>query len=276
MEPVPLSCLATSLLAVVGLTSPALGQSATTDLGVGVELVLAVDISRSIDPSEQMIQRRGYASAFRSAEIQKAILFGDMKRIAVTYVEWAGAQSQNVAIPWMLIDSAEAASAFADLIETGASGPVSRTSISGAIDFSSELFDGNGFSGLRHVIDVSGDGPNNQGRAVTEARDAAVIRGITINGLPLLTGTGNNGGWSSIPDLDRYYVDCVIGGMGAFSIAVTGWDQFAMAVRHKLVLEIAGGQPLAQDRLVRVAGTAPSDCLVGERLWEERQRSWSE
>lgn len=265
------------LLAGVGLTGPANAQSPAGDLGVGVELVLAVDISRSVDPSEQAIQRQGYAAAFRSIQMQKAILLGDWKRIAVTYVEWAGVGSQAITIPWTLIDSAAAAEAFATRIEAGASRPVSRTSISGAIDFSATLFDGNGFSGNRRVIDISGDGPNNQGGRVTDARDAAVARGITINGLPLLTDAADgNGGWSSIPDLDRYYVDCVIGGMGAFAIAVTSWDQFAAAVRYKLVLEVAGLQPAGQSSLIRVQGQSLSDCVVGERIWEERQRSWSE
>ncbi|MTH76877.1 DUF1194 domain-containing protein [Paracoccus aestuariivivens] len=270
-----LGYLSLPLCAVVG---PALAQSSQGDIGVGVELVLAVDISRSINPAEQLIQRQGYAAAFRSTAIQKAILFGEWKRVAVTYVEWAGSQSQMVTIPWTLIDSAEAAEAFADSIEAGSSRPVSRTSISGAIDFASGLFDGNGFEGSRRVIDVSGDGPNNQGRIVTEARDDAVAQGITINGLPLLTGgsDGSSGSWSSIPNLDRYYTDCVIGGTGAFSVAVTSWDQFAAAVRYKLVLEVVGLQPPPHDRLIRIQTASETDCLIGERLWEDRQRSWGE
>ena len=273
MKTVPIRCFSSLFLA--GLTGPMAAQTPPADLGVGVELVLAVDISRSIDPAEQLLQRQGYAAAFRNAQIEQAILSGDWRRIAVTYVEWAGAGSQSVAIPWTLIDSAEAAEDFALRIEAGLAGPVSRTSISGAIDFASGLFDGNGYASMRQVIDVSGDGPNNQGRPVTEARDAALARGITINGLPLLTNEGDGGGWSSIPDLDRYYADCVIGGMGAFSIEVKSWDQFATAVRQKLFLEVAGGMPPREE--IILAQTAPaSDCLIGERLWEERQRSWSE
>ncbi|WP_245155657.1 DUF1194 domain-containing protein [Paracoccus ravus] len=264
------------LLAVTGLTGPVHAQSPAGDLGVGVELVLAVDISRSIDPAEQAIQRRGYAEAFRSVQMQKAILLGDWKRIAVTYVEWAGAGSQTITIPWTLIDSPAAAEEFAGRIESGASLPVSRTSISGAIDFAAELFEGNGYSGGRRVIDVSGDGPNNQGRMVTDARDAALARGITINGLPLqVDDAEGGGGWSTIPDLDRYYIDCVIGGMGAFSIAVTDWDQFAAAVRRKLVLEVAGQEPVSREAVTR-AQVRSSDCLVGERRWEDRQRLWAE
>lgn len=255
----------------------ALAQAPVEEIGVGVELVLAVDVSRSIDPDEQTIQRRGYAEALRSREVQGAILDGGWGRVAIIYVEWAGAALQSVLIPWTLIDGPEAAAAFAARIESGRRSAASRTSISGAIDFSAELFEGNGFAGLRRVIDVSGDGPNNHGRRVTRARDDAVARGITINGLPLMTnatpGDDPFGGWSTIAELDRYFADCVIGGAGAFSIPVTGWDQFAAAVRQKLVLELAGWSP-ARERLIPAQATAPTDCLAGERLWEERQRRW--
>lgn len=253
----------------------ALAQAPAEEIGVGVELVLAVDVSRSIDLGEQTIQRRGYAEALRSPEVQGAILDGGWGRVAVTYVEWAGASSQSVLIPWTLIDSSDAADAFAARIEAGRRNGASRTSISGAIDFAAELFGDNGFAGMRRVIDVSGDGPNNQGRGVTRARDAAVARGITINGLPLMTngspGDDPFGGWSTIGGLDHYFMDCVIGGAGAFSIPVTGWDQFAAAVRQKLVLELAGWTP-ARERLIPAQATMPADCLIGERLWEERQR----
>jgi len=268
----PLLCAA----ALWALTAAA-AQAQTAEIGVGVELVLAVDVSRSIDASEQLIQRRGYAEAFRSAEVQEAILNGGWGRVAITYVEWGGAGAQSVLIPWTLIDSPEAALDFAARIETGPSAGVSRTSISAAIDFSAALFQGNGYAGMRRVIDISGDGPNNQGRPVTEARAAAAAQGITVNGLPLMT-TGAidepYGGWGSIPDLDRYYVDCVIGGPGAFVIPVTDWDQFAGAVRRKLVLELAGWQPPALEMLTLAQAAAPYDCLVGEKRWQERQRIW--
>lgn len=278
MQNSPSRLLFPLLLAVASGAAAAQAQPAAEEIGVGVELVLAVDISRSIDPSEQLIQRQGYAAAFRSAEIQEAILYGGWGRVAVTYVEWAGDWSQTVAIPWTLIDSTEASKAFAVRIEAGSSGRVSRTSISGAIDFAADLFEDNGYSGMRRVIDISGDGPNNQGRIVTEARDAAVARGITINGLPLLTSAVGDpwGSWGSIPDLDRYYQDYVIGGSGAFVIPVTSWDQFAAAVRQKLVMELAGLQLPAREQLIRVQAVPASDCLVGERLWEQRQRNWGD
>lgn len=267
----PLPCVA-----ALWLASAASAQA--QEVGVGVELVLAVDVSRSIDQGEQLIQRRGYAEAFRSPDVQDAILNGGWGRVAITYVEWGGEASQRVLIPWTLIDSAEAAEALAADIETAPSPSVSRTSISAAIDFSAALFEGNGYAGMRRVIDISGDGPNNQGRSVTEARDAALARGIIVNGLPLMTqdgqGTDLYGGWGSIPDLDRYFLDCVIGGPGAFVVPVTGWDQFAAAVRRKLVLELAGWPLPPPDGLTLAQATPLPDCLIGEKLWEDRRRRW--
>lgn len=258
------------------MASAAVGQ----DIGVGVELVLAVDVSRSMDPNEQMIQRLGYAEAFRSAEVQGAILDGGWGRVAVTYVEWAGAYTQSVMIPWTLIDSSDTAEAFARAIEAGRMGTYSRTSISGALEFSAALFDGNGFAGMRRVIDVSGDGANNEGRPVTAVRDAVIAQRITINGLPLMTndagGGGAFGGWSTVSNLDHYFEDCVIGGPGAFSIPVVSWDQFAAAVRQKLVLELAGREPAGPqgERLIRVQARQPADCLIGEKMWERRRQMW--
>ncbi|RWR27032.1 DUF1194 domain-containing protein [Sinirhodobacter populi] len=275
--------LRVTALWAIGVTAAFSQTSAPApDIGVGVELVLAVDASRSIDYREQMIQRRGYAEAFRSGAVQNAILNGGWGRVAITYVEWAGVWSQSVMIPWTLIDSRAAAEAFAAEIEAGPPNGASRTSISAAIDFSVGLFDKNGFSGLRRVIDISGDGPNNQGRDVAEARDAAIARGITINGLPLMTNDPDMafGGWGDIADLDKYYADCVIGGPGSFLIPVTDWEQFAGAVQRKLVLELAGDTPgpgpemtAGPERLIRIQASA-SDCRVGERMWEDRQRRW--
>ncbi|MBC8130520.1 MAG: DUF1194 domain-containing protein [Rhizobiaceae bacterium] len=248
---------------------------------VDVELVLAVDVSWSMDIGEQRIQRDGYVAAFRSPEVQQAILEGGSGRVAVTYVEWAGAFSQSIVVPWTLIDSREAADGFAYRLSNEEPARERRTSIAAAIDFAAPMFDGNGYAGIRKVIDVSGDGPNNQGRMVTEARDAAARRGITINGLPLMTSGASAGyaNWGSIPDLDRYYADCVIGGPGAFMIPVNDWVQFPEAVRRKLVLELAGGWPVRPKEsgaapVVRTQGAGGADCLVGERLWQDRQERW--
>lgn len=261
-------------LAVLALTPlPALAQDPIT---VDVELVLAVDVSRSMDPSEQIIQRMGYAAAFRSAEVQGAIFDGGWGRVAVTYVEWAGARAQVQRIPWSLIDSPAAAESLAAGIESLPLIGASRTSISAALDYAAGLFADPTHRGLRRIIDISGDGPNNDGRAVTAARDAVAAQGITINGLPLLTNDASRsdafGGWSTIADLDAYYRDCVIAGPGAFAIAVTNWDNFAAAIRRKLVLELAGSAP---ERLWQAQAPA-TDCLIGEQIWQERQRRWQQ
>lgn len=249
------------------------GPAAAEDLPVDVELVLAVDISWSMNEDEQAIQRQGYVAAWRSQEVLDAVRDGLNGRVAVTYVEWAGDFTQNVVIPWTLIDSRDSADRFATLLATAEPDRQRRTSISAAIDFSARLFDGNGFAGNRRVIDVSGDGANNQGRPVVAARDAAVAAGIVINGLPLMTHgeTDDINAWGSMPDLDRYYADCVIGGPGAFVIPVTQWSQFPDAIRRKLVLELAGRlprKPPETARIVLTAGApAKSSCLDGERQW---------
>lgn len=264
-----------AVLAAAAVFSCSMAQA--EELPVDVELVLAVDVSWSMDRSEQEIQRSGYVAALRSPEVQKAILEGGYGRIALTYVEWAGDSAQSIVIPWTLIDSREAAEAVAYRLSTEEPERERRTSISAAIDFIVPLFDANGFSGMRRVIDVSGDGPNNQGRPVLSARGNAVERGITINGLPLMTSgeTDPMGRWGSIENLDRYYADCVIGGPGAFMIPVNEWSQFPEAVRRKLVLELADVWPTrdtaSSDAVLAVAASsAATDCMVGESLWQRR------
>lgn len=271
----PLAILAAACLAA----APAAAQE-HEEVRVDVELVLAVDVSWSMDYGELAIQRDGYAQAFRSAEVQRVILDGGWGRIAVTFVEWAGAQSQSVVIPWTLIDSRESAEAFAYRVANEEPGRLRRTSISGAIDFAAAMFEGSGYSGLRRIIDISGDGPNNQGRPVSAARDDAAAAGITVNGLPLMTSQGDGFGlWGGIPNLDEYYAECVIGGPGAFSIPVVDWAEFPAAVRRKLVLELAGGWPMdgaapPRPAAMPVQAGGAVDCLVGERQWQERQMRW--
>jgi hypothetical protein len=243
---------------------------------VDVELVLAVDVSWSMDRGEQEIQRAGYAAAFRSQDVQKAILNGVNGRVAVAYIEWAGSFAQSVVVPWTLIDSREAADGFAYRLQTEEPERERRTSVAAAIDFAVPLFERNGFDGLRRVIDISGDGPNNQGRPVTDARDHAIARGVTINGLPLMT-SGSYASWGSIPDLDLYYENCVIGGPGAFMIPVNDWSQFPEAVRRKLVMELAGDWEIETEdeaRVMRTQNGVGVDCMIGERMWQDRQQRW--
>ncbi len=248
------------------LLIPAL--SSAEEIEVDVELFLAVDVSRSMTPAELEIQRRGYAEALTSPDVLAAIQGGLLGRIAVTYVEWAGAASHRVIVPWRLVETEKQAAEIAhQIVMTKAQG-MRRTSISGALAYASLDFADNGFSGLRRVIDISGDGPNNEGDPVVEARDRAVSQGITINGLPLMTVDLLSEFWG-IPDLDIYYQNCVIGGPGAFVIPVLEWDAFAPAVERKLILEIStlpGHVHLAQYQPPQ-----PYDCLIGEKMREQNR-----
>lgn len=241
------------------------------DVRVDVELVLAVDVSRSMSPRELEIQRRGYAEALVSKEVTDAIARGRYAQIALTYIEWAGAFSQREIVGWTLIRTPEDAVAFAAKLTAKFNTALRRTSISGVIDHARTMFNANEFNGLSHVLDISGDGPNNMGRKVVEARDQAVGRGITINGLPLMTREGLGAQWH-LDDLDEYYRQCVIGGPSAFVIPVLEWEHFPAAVRRKLVLEIAGQVPkLWRAQVVAQEGY---DCLIGEKIWQELMDTW--
>ncbi len=241
-------------------------QSAA-QIEVDLELVLAVDISRSMDFDEQALQRAGYVEAFRHPEVIAAIGSGMIGRIAVTYLEWAGAGVQLHVVPWTLVDGPRSAHAFAEQM---AGAPISRergTSISGGLITAVGLLATSPFAGLREVIDVSGDGPNNVGPPVLTARQRVLERGVTINGLPLMLRPG--GGFFNLHDLDVYYEHCVIGGPAAFLVTVESPDRFALAIRRKLVLEIAGRAPqLMPANAIQVRDDY--DCLIGEKL----RRKW--
>jgi hypothetical protein len=235
---------------------------------VDVELVLAVDVSYSMDPDEQALQREGYITGITSREFMQALRNGANGRIAVTYFEWAGAYDQKTIVPWRLIEGPESADAFASEIARAPYRRASRTSISGAINFGVPLFERSGFRGLRRVIDVSGDGANNAGPPVTVARDDALATGLTINGLPIML-KRPSAFTMDIENLDVYYEDCVIGGPGAFVIPIRQRDQFKEATRTKLVLEIAG--PIPNPRLLPAQARKPRvSCSIGEQLWRER------
>ena len=207
---------------------------------VDLALVIAVDISYSMDTDEQELQREGFAEAFRSPLVHDAIRHGMLGRIGVTYMEWAGADDQQVIIPWTVLDNSESLMAFADRIASSPLRRAQRTSVSGAIDAAANLFDSSGLEATRKVIDVSGDGANNQGRPVTQARDEAIARGITINGLPIML---KKPGSLDDPDLDIYFRDCVIGGPGAFMVPARERSQFQQAIKTKIIREIAGAAP---------------------------------
>lgn len=243
-------------------------------LEVDLELVLAVDVSYSMDPEEQRLQREGYVQALQSPQFLKAVASGPYGRIAVAYMQWASEADQDLLLPWTIIDSSESARAVAERLSEAPYRRARRTSISGAIDEAMRLFRTSGVQGLRRVIDVSGDGTNNSGRPVALARDDAVREGVTINGLPLLL-RPSSWGFSDIANLDEYYEDCVIGGVGAFSIAIRHREQFLEATRNKLVQEVAWRAPpripLPVTHIIPAQAREPRvDCMVGESLWRER------
>ena len=168
-----------------GLRDGGLRGAETTE--VDIELVLAVDVSYSMDPDEQALQREGYVSALKSQEFLDALKHGTHGRIALTYIEWAGVTDQKILLPWRLIDGAASAAAVADDIGRAPYRRAYRTSISGALTFAAAQFETSGHRGIRRIIDVSGDGANNQGPPIVVIRDQVVANGITINGLPILT-----------------------------------------------------------------------------------------
>src|SRR5882757_4060913 len=239
-----------------------------TTPSVDVELVLAVDVSYSMDMDELAIQREGYAQAIVSKEFLQALKTGPNGKVAVTYFEWAASSDQKIIIPWRVIDGPESADAVAAEILKTPIRRASRTSISGAIYFAMPLFDESPYKGLRRVIDISGDGPNNNGAPVTGARDEALSKGIVINGLPIMVKEPSYS-TMDIDNLDYYYEDCVIGGPGSFVVPIKDREKFKEAIRTKLLLEVAGRTP---DRpIMRTAEKEPRvSCLVGEKIWQDR------
>ena len=269
---ISMMAVAGALLAVGAMAAPRsplpLADNSPTAVPVDVELVLAVDVSYSMDPEEQALQREGYIAGITSREFMQALRSGHHGKVAVTYFEWAGPYDQKIIVPWRLIDGPEAADAFVNELARAPYRRASRTSISGALSFAKPLFDGSGYRGFRRVVDVSGDGANNSGTFVTLARDDVLAAGMTINGLPIML-KRPNAFTMDIDNLDIYYEDCVIGGPGAFVVPIREREQFKEATRTKLVLEIAGRTP--QPRLVPVQATAPRiSCTIGEQMWRDR------
>ena len=261
-----LAGLAAANLAIAGVPRM-FADRRTNAIPVDVELVIAVDVSYSMDPDEQALQREGYILALTSKEFLQALRQGANGKIAITYFEWAGQFDQKVVMPWRLIDGPEAADAVAAEIARAPYRRASRTSISGALRFAKPLFDDSGYRGLRRVIDVSGDGANNTGPLVAPMRDEVLAAGITINGLPIMLKRPYVG-TMDIDNLDVYYEDCVIGGPGSFVIPIREREQFIEATRTKLVLEIAGRR---RSRASCRHPAAPRiSCTIGEKMWQER------
>jgi hypothetical protein len=237
---------------------------------VNLELVIAVDVSYSMDMDELAIQREGYAQAIVSKDFLQALGSVPGSKLAVTYFEWSMSGDEKIIVPWRVIDGPESADAVAaEIMKT----PVRRgssTSISGAINFAVQLFEENPYRGLRRVIDISGDGPNNDGSPVTGARDAALEKGIIINGLPIMVKEPSLL-TTDIENLDLYYEDCVIGGPGAFIMTIKDREKFQEAIRTKLVHEVASAK--SESEIIPAAEKQPRvPCLIGERKSQERGR----
>ena len=271
------------VLAVTLGVGPGAGRAAEA---VDLELVLAVDVSGSIDPEEARMQREGYIAAFGNAQVIDAIQHGFHGRIAVLYFEWAGLGYNRLLADWTIIHDAASAAAFQVLLQGSPPERMPRTSISQAIDYAMPQFARNDYDAKRRVVDISGDGPNNWGRSVTKARDEAVAAGITINGLPIVNDRPSFGSMPQTANLDLYYTDCVIGGPSAFIIVAQGFEDFARAVRRKLILEIAGQTPEEMPAGVQVAqldggwveaqnrqGRSAPSCAIGEWEWRRFQEN---
>lgn len=277
--------VALAIAALAGLSAPVTAQQGAMRR-VDLELMLAVDISQSMDYEEHSIQRRGYVDAFRHPDVISALTSGPEGRIAVMYMEWAGDFDPIPTIPWTIIDSKESAHAFADRLEKEPIYGEQRTSISTALLAAQDYIMNNDISSHRQVIDVSGDGANNAGRLVEPVRDEVVKNGIIINGLPIMLNKPME--FYDIDHLDRYYKHCVIGGTGAFIAPVFDLRHLPATIRKKLVMEIASieietdmapiqfaeteepqpqrGEPGLYRAQLRLP-TEKTDCTIGEQVW---------
>jgi hypothetical protein len=233
-----------SLLVLVTLVATAPLARAAEE--VDLLLVLAADVSRSVDMRKFQLQREGYAAAIADQRVLEAISSGRHRRIALCFVEWSGVSAQKLVVDWTIIDGPEAARRFGDQLLELPRSFAERTSISGGIDFAMQLLESAPYEAARRTIDVSGDGTHNSGRDVTLARDDALAKGVTINGLVILSErpmawnpehTNPPGG------LEHYFRRYVIGGPGAFVLAAEDFNSFGQAIIKKLIAEIAEAPP---------------------------------
>jgi len=221
---------------------------------VDIELVIATDVSPSIDAEEAHLQREGTIEAFLNPQVVSAIQSGALGKIGVAYIDFSAREFNKVVINWRIIKDKASAAAFADALRKAPPTYGRHTSISSAIELGQLLIETNNLDGTKRVIDISGDGPNNWGTDISVAREAAVKRGIVINGLPIVD---DHPGFGNIADLDKYYINCVIGGPAAFIVVAKGFQDFSRAIRNKLVAEISSDTPPAKNPLlIKVAAAA--------------------
>ena len=221
---------------------------------VDVELVIATDVSPSIDPQEAQLQREGIAEAFLNPQVVSAIQSGSLGKIGIAYIDFSSREFNKIVINWRVIKDRASAAAFADTLRKAPRTFGRHTSISDALELGQFLLETNNLEGTKRVIDVSGDGPNNWGRDVTQVRDALVKKRIVINGLPIIN---DHGGFGTIADLDKYFINCVIGGPAAFIVVAKGFQDFSRAIRNKLILEISSDTPPQANPLLLKVAAAP-------------------
>jgi hypothetical protein len=256
--------------ALVGLGA----QPAEAIEQVDLELVITTDVSYSVDDMEARMQREGAVTAFRSKEVVEALKSGSLGKIAVAYIDFSNANASRIVVDWRVVHDQASAEAFADAIAVARKTDGVQTSIASGIELAARMIEDNDYEGMKKVIDVSGDGPNNEGRRVDQVRDEVIAKGFIINGLPIVTEADKFDVYY-LPDLDKYYAGCVIGGPGAFIQVANGFADLARALRRKLVLEISDAAKPTRDPLfVKAAAGQRSSgrivyekgCDIGERM----------
>jgi hypothetical protein len=212
---------------------------------VDLRLILAADVSISVDDEEFRLQRDGYAAAITSVPVLEAIQAGPHHAIAVTFIEWSGPSKQRVVVDWTVIRDGEMATVFANTLRTAPRSFADATAIGSAIDFAMRHFDRSGVESDRRIIDISGDGDSNSGRPVEYARDDAVNAKVTINGLAIVNEhplPGFIGHIQPVGGIGHYYRTRVAGGPGSFVFQIDSFEGFAEAIARKLIAEIASGE----------------------------------
>ena len=257
--------------AVAGLCLAQTQSSATPNEDVDLALVIATDVSYSVDENEARFQRQGAVAAFRNPEVVKAIQSGARGRIAVAYIDFATIGTNKVIAGWHVVHDKASAGAFADILEAAPRTLGVNTSISSGIEMAVNLLETSGYTAGKRMIDVSGDGPNNEGHPVDRVRDEVVAKGIVINGLPIMT-PADQFDIYYLADLDKYYAGCVIGGPGSFIQVAHGFEDLERALRRKLIQEISSAAP--KPLLMKVAAVSERSshpayekgCDIGERM----------
>ena len=266
--------LGVSVFAVLCLMRNA-GDAAPSMPQVDLALVIATDVSYSVDENEARFQRQGAVVAFRNADVVKAIQAGTLGRIAVAYIDFSSYSTDKIIAGWHIVHDKASADAFADLLAAAPRTLGVQTSISSGLEMAEHLLDTSGFVAAKKMIDVSGDGPNNEGHLVDRVRDEIVAKGIVINGLPIVT-PADQFDIYYLPDLDKYYAGCVIGGRGSFMQVAHGFEDLARALKRKLIQEISDAAGPQDSLIIKVADIAPrhsrshaiyeKGCDIGERM----------